>query len=279
MDTPTAKRIVIGSMALVVLTAEVRRIRKGDGPTLAPPIGGLAAAATLVLVAGPAPQIAATFALIALVGELAVDVSDPHGSALFAAVNNATNPKRKAAAFDGLGAGVNKAAEALSAGVARADGTRWWTSSSGLSGLMNGSASTIATGVADATGTGMVKFTSANGQTITCAPSVQGPLSLMIAAAKADGIILKGGCWRSSKTQAELRRKNGCPDLTSPSSTCRIPTAPVGHSQHELGLAIDFDGIPKAGGGKAHAWLTANAGRFGFYQLPSEGWHWSTTGK
>ena len=25
-------------------------------------------------------------------------------------------------------------------------------------------------------------------------------------------------------------------------------------------------------------WLRANAGRFGFRQLPSESWHWSTTG-
>ena len=28
----------------------------------------------------------------------------------------------------------------------------------------------------------------------------------------------------------------------------------------------------------AFQWLAANASRFGFYNLPSEPWHWSTTG-
>ena len=28
----------------------------------------------------------------------------------------------------------------------------------------------------------------------------------------------------------------------------------------------------------AFVWLAANAGRFGFSNLPSEPWHWSTTG-
>ena len=26
-------------------------------------------------------------------------------------------------------------------------------------------------------------------------------------------------------------------------------------------------------------WLKANAARYGFYNLPSEAWHWSTTGR
>jgi hypothetical protein len=50
---------------------------------------------------------------------------------------------------------------------------------------------------------------------------------------------------------------------------------------HEQGLAVDF-----TNGGKliqsrsdpAFVWLKGNASRFGFYNLPSEPWHWSTNG-
>ena len=49
---------------------------------------------------------------------------------------------------------------------------------------------------------------------------------------------------------------------------------------HERGLAIDFTsgGRTLTRGSAAYAWLAANAGSFGFYNLPSEPWHWSTTG-
>lgn len=277
MDTPTAKRIVIGSLALVVVTAEIRKIRDGKGPTIAPPVGGLAAGAILVLVAGPAPTIASTFALIALVGQLAVDVSDPKGSALFAAVNNATNPNRKGAGSIGA-SGVNQAARNLSEAVSNLSagaGTRWWSSSAGLAGALSGAGSSIGSAVS-ATSAGMVQFKAATGQTITCAPSLQPNLERMIADALAQGVRLTGGCWRSSEEQARLRKAHCKNPDTDPASACSPPTAPVGKSQHERGLAIDFDNC-KAGS-KAHRWLTANAARYGLYQLPSESWHWSTTG-
>lgn len=60
-----------------------------------------------------------------------------------------------------------------------------------------------------------------------------------------------------------------------------MPTAVPGTSMHEIGEAVDFtsDGRTVARGSAAFAWLTANAGRFGFHNLPSEPWHWSTNGR
>lgn len=94
--------------------------------------------------------------------------------------------------------------------------------------------------------------------------------------ADADGITLGGSGWRSTETTRELRVRNGCPDIdVSPSSSCDTPTALPGHSMHERGLAIDFD---IDAGSPEHAWLQANAARYGLFNLPSEYWHWSTTG-
>lgn len=93
----------------------------------------------------------------------------------------------------------------------------------------------------------------------------------MINAAKADGITLTGSAFRSYDRQKELRIQHGCPDDSQPSSTCRPPTAKPGSSLHEVGLAIDFSTY-------SFSWLSQNAGRFGFKNLPSEAWHWSTTG-
>jgi hypothetical protein len=107
--------------------------------------------------------------------------------------------------------------------------------------------------------------------------SIADRVRAMIAAAAADGVTLTGGGHRTTAQQAEARRRNGCPDLTSPSSTCRIPTAPVGHSQHERGLAIDFDNASTRSTA-VYRWLAAHAARYGLYNLPSEAWHWSTTG-
>lgn len=115
------------------------------------------------------------------------------------------------------------------------------------------------------------------------AASIAPAVTALLADARADGVNLGGGGHRSVAAQAALRLKNGCPDLTSPSSSCRVPTAPVvngqSHSQHTLGLAIDFsqDGGPLKASG--FAWLQANAARYGLKNLPGERWHWSTTGK
>jgi D-alanyl-D-alanine carboxypeptidase len=49
---------------------------------------------------------------------------------------------------------------------------------------------------------------------------------------------------------------------------------------HEQVLAVDFNigcGTIRRGTA-ADSWLLNNAGRFGFHNLPSEAWHYSTNG-
>ena len=68
------------------------------------------------------------------------------------------------------------------------------------------------------------------------------------------------------------------------SSECSPMTAVPGRSMHERGLAIDFyrkraDGSQAAiAGTRAFRWLDRHAHKYGLYNLPSEPWHWSTTG-
>lgn len=103
----------------------------------------------------------------------------------------------------------------------------------------------------------------------------------MLDAAKADGIILKGSGWRSIFTQRALRLANGYTSDDQPSgSGGRTPVAIPGQSRHEAGQAIDFTtgsrSIRKTD--KEYQWLANNAATYGFYNLPSEAWHWSTDG-
>lgn len=72
---------------------------------------------------------------------------------------------------------------------------------------------------------------------------------------------------RSVEEQIALRRKNGCPDVwTSPASSCRVPTAIPGRSNHNHGLAMDITGDK--------AWANANAARFGLhFPVAGEDWH------
>ncbi|GIE38035.1 hypothetical protein Alo02nite_09330 [Actinoplanes lobatus] len=103
----------------------------------------------------------------------------------------------------------------------------------------------------------------------------------MVDDARADGISISGGGFRTKARQIELRKINGCPDVwTAPSSSCRVPTAIPGRSLHELGLAVDVtsDGKTLTRKSKAFTWLSANAAKYGYVNLPSEAWHWSITG-
>lgn len=100
----------------------------------------------------------------------------------------------------------------------------------------------------------------------------------MIRAARGDGVTLLGYGYRSPERTAELRVINGCPDVYNASpSSCRIPTARPGQSMHERGLAIDFQSCWR--GSPCFTWLASNAGSYGFKNLPSESWHWSTNGR
>lgn len=128
------------------------------------------------------------------------------------------------------------------------------------------------------------------GFTIADATTVQGvtvhkhvafAFGRMLDAARADGIVLSGGGFRTKQRQIELRRINGCPDVwTAPASSCRVPTAIPGRSLHELGLAVDITagGRSLTAGSAGFRWLATHAGRYGFVNLPSEPWHWSITG-
>ncbi len=125
-----------------------------------------------------------------------------------------------------------------------------------------------------------------NGGSITVATSVVGSLRSLINAASAAGNALCGGGYRSSSAQIALRRAHcGTSDYAiyqMPSSQCSPPTAPPGSSMHERGLAVDFTcnggGAISSRSSPCFQWLAANAGGYGFYNLPSEPWHWSSNG-
>ncbi len=119
---------------------------------------------------------------------------------------------------------------------------------------------------------------------ITVAASIAGQLQSLLNAASADGVELGGSGYRDSSAQVALRSQNcGSSNYAiyqmSPSQ-CSPPTARPGTSMHEQGLAIDFTGGGSvlSRGSAGFGWLSGNAARFGFFNLPSEPWHWSTTG-
>ena len=108
----------------------------------------------------------------------------------------------------------------------------------------------------------------------------------MVNAAAADGITLGGWGYRDHAAQIRLRRSHcGTSNYAvyhMPSSRCRPPTARPGASMHEQGKAIDFTYNGRTIGSRsspAFRWLRDNAGRYGFRNLPSEPWHWSTNGR
>jgi peptidoglycan hydrolase CwlO-like protein len=115
--------------------------------------------------------------------------------------------------------------------------------------------------------------------------SIAGNLQSLLSAAAADGIQFSGGGYRDPAGQIAVRRSNcGSSNYAiyqMPASACRPPTARPGQSMHERGLAIDFTqgGRTLTRGSAGFQWLQANAGRFGFRNLPSEPWHWSTNGQ
>ncbi|MEV6599822.1 D-alanyl-D-alanine carboxypeptidase family protein [Actinoplanes sp. NPDC051346] len=121
--------------------------------------------------------------------------------------------------------------------------------------------------------------TSVNG--VTVHKSVSFAFRRMLADAKADGVVLSGGGFRTKQRQIELRKINGCPDVwKAPASSCRVPTAIPGQSLHELGLAVDITsgGRSLTANSAGFRWLSANASKYGYVNLPSEPWHWSITG-
>ena len=129
-------------------------------------------------------------------------------------------------------------------------------------------------------GTNGMSLSKVNG--IRVNTQVSGQLSRMVRSAQSSGVNLTGGGYRSGTQQIALRKAHCGPTYydvyLKASSTCTPPTATPGHSMHETGRAIDFD-RSSTRGTTVYRWLRANASRFGFYNLPSEPWHWSTNGQ
>jgi len=104
-------------------------------------------------------------------------------------------------------------------------------------------------------GGGTVELATVGG--ITVARPVAGRLEALLGAAAADGIDLGGSGWRSTQSQIDLRRTNGCPDVyQAPPESCRVPTAIPGTSMHEIGEAVDFTvgGSTITSGSPAFGW-------------------------
>jgi LAS superfamily LD-carboxypeptidase LdcB len=115
--------------------------------------------------------------------------------------------------------------------------------------------------------------------------SIADQLARMLAAADSAGISLSGGGYRDPAGQIAVRRANcGTSNYAvyqMPASQCSPPTARPGQSMHERGLAIDFTHngrVINSRSSPAFQWLRANAAGYGFYNLPSEPWHWSVNG-
>jgi hypothetical protein len=129
---------------------------------------------------------------------------------------------------------------------------------------------------------GNISLTTVRG--ITVASSIADNLDRMLGAAEADGVHLGGHGYRDSSQQIATRRSNCGPSnydiYEKPASQCHPPTARPGQSMHERGLAIDFTsgGGTISRGSAGYSWLKAHAASYGFHNLPSEAWHWSTTG-
>jgi LAS superfamily LD-carboxypeptidase LdcB len=124
-----------------------------------------------------------------------------------------------------------------------------------------------------------------NVQGINVHRSVANKVDELLSAARSDGVSLSGWGYRDNIKQIELRQKHcGTSEYQvweMAASACRPPTARPGQSNHERGLAIDFTyngGSITTHSNPGFVWLNNNASRWGFINLPSEPWHWSTNG-
>lgn len=139
---------------------------------------------------------------------------------------------------------------------------------------------------------------------------IEEEIDRLIADARADGLNLSGGGYRTIEAQIALRLAH-CgggidmeapgPEATpeelaayesavaaaknyaiyeAPASSCSPPTAVPGQSEHQSGLAVDFtlDGSILTWDSPGFFWLVENGAEYGLINLPSEAWHWSTTG-
>jgi D-alanyl-D-alanine carboxypeptidase len=120
---------------------------------------------------------------------------------------------------------------------------------------------------------------------ITVRADITDQVGALVRAARADGHILAGSGYRDPARQIALRRQHcgtsGYAIYQMPPSRCSPPTARPGTSLHERGLAVDFScagALIRSRTHPCYRWLAAHAADHGLYNLPSEPWHWSTTG-
>ncbi len=106
--------------------------------------------------------------------------------------------------------------------------------------------------------------------------SLASQLNKLLKDAQAAGIIMGGGGFRSYEEQVALYNQN------CSGGSCSPPTAEPGTSNHEKGLAIDFNcnggSAFNFGGSPCFNWMVQHAEEYGLKNLPSEAWHWSVTG-
>lgn len=109
--------------------------------------------------------------------------------------------------------------------------------------------------------------------------SIASNVNNLINTARAQGLKLTGGGFRTMQDQINTRIANHCPDIyNSPPRSCHPQTARPGYSNHQMGFAIDF-GNSGSHDTAVYKWLDANASSFGLKNLPPEPWHWSIDGK
>jgi zinc D-Ala-D-Ala carboxypeptidase len=114
-------------------------------------------------------------------------------------------------------------------------------------------------------------------------------LEAMDAAARSKGVtLLVSSSYRSYEYQVEVWKRTVAADGEA---EAEASVARPGHSQHQLGTAVDFGSITDAfAGTRAGAWLAANASRFGYsLSFPKgmseitgykwESWHYRYVGK
>ena len=116
--------------------------------------------------------------------------------------------------------------------------------------------------------------------------SIVEELEGLLVAMEAEGFTLSGGGYRDNSRQIELRRQHcGTSEYAiyqMSASQCSPPTARPGFSQHQLGLAVDFTHngrIIRSRNTAVFQALARIAPDYEFVNLPSEPWHWSTTGQ
>lgn len=110
-------------------------------------------------------------------------------------------------------------------------------------------------------------------------------LEALLAEMEERGFVLGGWGYRSHQRQIELRKHHcGTSEFAvyeMSASRCRPPTARPGTSRHEVGRAVDFTykgrGVTSRSSAVYKA-LAEVAPKHGFYNLPSEPWHWSDNG-